>query len=559
MDRRAFLRGGLGAAGAALVPGLAQAVGQSDSAGAELVLRNAHVFDGTGAPPFEGDVAIEGGKIAAVGRRLAGKGSAELDLRGLALAPGFIDVHSHTELVLLVDPKAESKIRQGVTTEVVGQDGSSLGPWRDEEYAQLREEEKAKYGVDVDFRDLPGFFRRLERQGAAVNIASMIGAGTLRGYVVGEENRPATEAELARMRVLAQEALAAGACGVSSGLEYTPGAFASTAELVELSKPLKGTGLPYASHMRNEDDELFAAVEEAMAVGRGAGCAVQVSHLKAEGERNWWKQKPVLGMIEAARATGVDATFDAYPYVAYSTGLSNLFPAQVRDGGTDAFLARLKDPAQRARLQAAVLDKVQKLGSWDAAMVSSTYSDSLAWARGQRMGELARTRGVDPYDLLVQLLLADRDRVGMIGFGMSEENVERVLAHPLGSICSDASALSTTGPLAQGSPHPRAFGSFPRVLGHYVRERRVMPLATAIHKMTGRPAARLRLLDRGRIAPGLAADLVALDPDKVADRATFEKPQQYPIGIVHVLVAGKHVIKDGEHTGVLAGRPVRPS
>lgn len=555
MDRRSFLKGGLSAAGAALVPDLARA----EAPAPELVLRGARVYDGTGAPPFEADVALEGGRIAAVGRRLPGRGVAELSLKGLALAPGFIDIHSHTELVLLVDPKAESKIRQGVTTEVVGQDGSSLGPWSDEAYAQLREEQRAKYGIDVDFRDVPGFFRRLERQGSAVNIASMIGAGTLRGFVVGEADRPATDAELARLRALAQEALAAGACGVSSGLEYTPGAFASTAELAELCRPLHGTGLPYATHMRNEDDELFGAVEEALAVGRGAGAAVEVSHLKAEGERNWWKQRPVLAMLEAARATGVDAAYDAYPYVAYQTGLSNLFPAQVRDGGTDAFLARLRDPAQQPRLEAAVRDKVEKLGSWDAVLVSSTYSDALAWARGRRLGELAQARGLEPYRLLVQLIVEDRDRVGMIGFGMSEENVERVLAHPLATICSDASALSATGPLAQGSPHPRAFGSFPRVLGHYVRERKVMSLELAIHKMTGLAAARLKLRERGRIAPGLAADLVAFDPERVADRATFEKPQQYPVGIPYVWVAGRMVVREGEHTGVLAGKPVRPA
>jgi N-acyl-D-amino-acid deacylase len=556
MDRRKFLRGGLTAAGAALVPGVVR-VGEAVSGAPELVLRNALVFDGTGAPPFEGDVALEGGRISAVGRRLPGRGTAELELRGLALAPGFIDVHSHTELSLLVDPKAESKIRQGVTTEVVGQDGSSLGPWRDDEFARLREEQRAKYGVDLDFRDLPGFFRRLEKQGTAVNIASMVGAGTLRALVVGEDNRPATVAELARMTALVAEALAAGACGLSSGLEYTPGAFASTAELVALSRPLHGTGLPYASHMRNEDDELFAAVEEAVAVGRGAGASVQVSHLKAQGERNWWKGRPVLGMLEAARSTGVDVMFDRYPYVAYSTGLSNLFPARERDGGTTAFLARLADPGQRPRLVAEVQDKIAQLGSWDAVLVSSTYADSLAWARGKRLGALAKERGEEPYDLLVRLITEDRDRAGMVGFGMDEEGTERILAHPLGMICSDASALSVTGPLAEGSPHPRAFGSFPRVLGHYCRERRIMPLETAVYKMTGMAAARLRLRDRGRIAPGLAADLVAFDPNTVADRATFEKPQQYPVGIPHVLVAGKFVVRDGNHTGTLAGRGLR--
>jgi N-acyl-D-amino-acid deacylase len=558
MNRRTFLRASTTAAGAALLtqkPAWASAVG---AVAADRVLRGAVVYDGTGAAPFEADVAIKGDRITGVGPRLKVAGAQDVDLRGLALAPGFIDIHSHSDLVLLVNPRAESKIRQGVTTEVVGQDGGSMGPWTEQQHAKIRKEYRDKYGVDVDFRDLAGFFRRIEKQGAATNVASMVGQGTIRGYVVGEDDRPATPQELAQMTEQVREALRAGACGMSSGLEYTPSAFASTAELATLAEALQGTGLPYASHMRNEDDELLAAIEEAINVGRWAGVPVEISHLKQQGERNWWKAASVLEVLEAARADGIDVGFDSYPYIAYSTGLANLFPVQARDGGTEAFLKRLQDPALRAQLEADVREKIAELGSWDAVQVTSTYSDALQWARGRRLGQLAAERSEDPYSLLVRLITEDENRVGMVGFGMSEENVVRMLAHPLAVICSDGGARAPYGPLSEETPHPRTYGTFPRVLGHYVREKQVMPLETAIHKMTAMPAARLRLKDRGRIAPGAFADLVAFDPATVRDQATFEAPHQYPIGIPHVLVNGAFVIRDGEHTGALPGRVARP-
>ncbi|CAN5618651.1 D-aminoacylase [soil metagenome] len=556
MNRRTFLRASATTAGAALLgPAAAWAINPSR---ADTVLRGALIFDGTGARPFEADVALAGNRIAAVGPRLQASGAREVNLRGLALAPGFVDIHSHSDLVLLVNPRAESKVRQGVTTEVVGQDGGSIGPWSPEEHAKTREEYRSKYGVDIPFRDLAGFFRHIETRGAAVNLASMVGQGTVRGFVVGNDNRPATPAEIARMTELVRGMVRAGACGLSSGLEYTPSAFASTPELSALATALRGTGLPYASHMRNEDDELIPAVEEAIAVGRQAGVPVEISHLKAQGERNWPKAGPVLEMIEKARQSGTDVRFDVYPYVAYSTGLANLFPVTSRDGGTDAFIRRLRDPGQRAGLEAAVREKIAKLGTWDAVQITSTHSDALAWARGRRLGALAQERGEDPYALLVRLIVEDQNRAGMVGFGMSEENVARMLSHPLAIVCSDGGARAPYGPLSEGPPHPRTYGSFPRVLGRYVREQRVMPLETAIHKMTGMPASRLGFRDRGRIAPGMIADLVAFDPDRVIDQATFERPHQYPLGIPHVLVNGVAVIRDGEHTGALPGRVVRP-
>lgn len=557
MHRRRFLkRTTLAAGGALLAP--RTLFGGGIAGRADLVLRRAAVYDGTGAAPLEADIAIAGDRIEAVGPGLVAGGE-NLDLAGLAVAPGFVDIHSHTDLGLLVDPMAESKVRQGVTTEVVGQDGSSIGPWSDAQYEEVRDRYLEGYGVEIGFRDVGGFFRRLGRDAPAVNLASMVGAGTVRGRVVGDQDRPPTAAERRWMVTLVEQALAAGACGVSSGLEYTPGAFATLDELVALATPLQGRGLPYASHMRNEDDQLIAALEEALSVGQHAGVPVQVSHLKTQGQRNWWKQEPVLALLVASREQGIDVFYDRYPYIAYSTGLSNLFPVWTRGGGIDAFLERLQDAELRPRIEAAVVGKIEELGSWNAVQITSTGSDALAWAQGRRLGELATEREVPPYELLLRIVIQDRGRAGMVGFGMSEENTERFLSHPLGMICSDAGARATTGPLSEGTPHPRAYGAFPRVLGHYCRDRNTMPLETAIYKMTGMPAARLRLPGRGRIAAGAFADLVVFDPAGVADRATYGAPHQYPDGIPHVLVNGRFVIRDGEHTGARPGRVLRPA
>jgi N-acyl-D-amino-acid deacylase len=524
---------------------------------AELLLRNALVYDGSGAAPYEADVHVSGDRIARVASRLQAANAETIDLRGLALAPGFIDIHAHTDTVLFAHPDGASKIRQGVTTEVAGQDGSSVAPSSAERTARLRAE-YAALGLDVDVSTFGGFFRAMDAHRPALNLASMVGAGTVRGLVIGNEDRPATDAELLQMTEHVRRAIADGACGLSSGLEYVPGGFASAQELSALAGALRGTGLPYASHMRNEDDRLLAAIEEALFVGKTAGVPVQISHLKVQGGRNWWKADVVFAVIETARASGTDVHFDRYPYVAYSTGLSNLFPLWARDGGNDAFLARLRDASVLPRIEAAVRDKIAQLGSWDAVQITSTGNEELAWARGQRLGRLAEQRGREPWALLLDITFADQARSGMVGFGMSEENTERVLSHPLAMICSDGSALAAEGPLATGSPHPRSFGTFPRVLGHYCRERKIMPLETAIHKMTAMPATKLRLADRGVIRTGAFADLVAFDPATVADRATFEKPHQYPVGIPWVIVNGELVLRDGEATGARAGRVLRP-
>ncbi len=548
MDRRSFTRTAtLAATGSLVAPGLLGARVRSD-----LVLRGATVFDGTGAPGREVDVAVTGDRITAVGPDLPA-GTEELDLRGLALAPGFVDIHSHADLSLLVNRRAESRIRQGVTTEVVGQDGGAVGPWSDEELEAVRAR-WAERGVEIDFRDPLGFLDRIDRERPAVSVATMVGNGALRSFVVGGEDRPATPEEIERQRALLRRYLRGGAVGLTSGLEYTPSGFASTQELAALAGELRGTGLPYASHMRNEDDRLLGAVEEAVMVGRLAGVPVQVSHLKQQGSRNYWKADAVLGLLDDAREAGVDVMFDVYPYTAYQTGLSNLFPTGLRAGGTRAFLARLRDPAAAGGLERAARDKVALLGDWDRVQISSAREE---WAQGRLMGELARERGVDPYELTVRLLESNDGGVGMIGHGMSEENVARLVAHPLGMVCSDGGAYAPYGPLSSGSPHPRGYGAFPRLLGRYVREEGALSLAEAVRKVTSAPAARVGLGDRGRVAPGLRADLVAFDPATVEDRATFTDPHRYPVGIPVVVVGGAVTLRDGEHTGSLAGRSAR--
>lgn len=549
IDRRGFLQAGT----ALSLTSLSGVRGLSWWRAPDLVLRRATVFDGTGAPGMEADVAVVGDRIQAIGR-IPERGALEIDLPGQALTPGFIDIHTHADRPLLDNPRAENRILQGITLEVGGQCGSSPGPSSESAAQAAQDRYRERYGVEVNLRELEGFFRALERIPPSVNAASMVGHGNIRGLVVGSEDRPATPSELIQMRELVARALTQGAVGFSSGLEYTPSGFASKEELVELAEALQGTGYPYASHMRNEDDGVLAAVEEALHVGRVAGVPVQLSHLKAQGERNWWKAPVILEVLEEAREAGVDVHFDRYPYVAYSTGLSNLFPGWARSGGTEAFLSRLRDPQERPALETYCRAKIAQLGSWDSVQISSTRTSENAWIRGRRLGEAARERGEDPFELTLRLLFEEGGSVGMIGFGMSEENTALFLSHPLGMICSDGSVYAPSG---SGSPHPRSYGTFPRVLGHYVREKKVMSLETAIHKMTGMPARKIQLTDRGVIRPGAYADLVAFDPAAVRDEATFTDPHQYPTGIGTVVVNGVVTVREGAMTGELAGRPVR--
>ena len=553
MRRRDFLA----TAGAALASlGCGGRVSLPGRARWDLVVRNGTIVDGSGGAPFEGDVAIVDGRIAAIGPALNGRGGDEIDARGLAVAPGFIDIHSHADGTLFDDPRAESVIRQGVTTVIVGQDGGSRGPSRDDPSAstQLRRSLRAQ----GPFPSLGDFLAAVDALPSAVNVASMVGLGTVRGIVVGDDDRRATPAEIARMRALVSAAIQHGACGASSGLEYVPGAFATQEELAALCQPLAAARLPYATHMRNEDDRLLESLDESIAVARAAGCPLQVSHLKTQGPRNWPKIGAALDRLEAARASGIDVAFDRYPYVAYQTGLTNLFPAWSRDGGTERFLARLRDAATANRIRTEALAKVDLIGGWDNVQITSVSNEADRSAEGQRLGTWAKASGSDPYEATVALLERNRGSVGMVGFAMSEENIERFLAHPLGMVCSDGGAFATEGPARRGHPHPRSLGSFPRVLGRYVRERRALPLQDAVRKMSAFPASRVRLTDRGMLREGLAADVVVFDPATIADRATFAEPFRYADGIRAVIVNGAPALRDGERAERRTGRALRP-
>ncbi len=507
----------------------------------ELIIRGGTLFDGTGASGILADVAIDHGRIVTVARRLSAWGSQEIDARGLAVAPGFIDIHSHGDSNLQDDPRAESLIRQGLTTIVVGADGDSEAT-----------------GAPGD--SFSGYWTKVGTWQPSVNVASMVGLGAIRGRLIGEMDRPATPAEIAQMASWVAAALAEGACGASTGLEYTPGAFASREELIQVATPLARHRLPYATHMRNEDDHLLEAIDEAIAVARGAGCPLEISHLKAQYPRNWDKQPQAFDRIAAARAAGVDVTFDRYPYVAYQTGLTNLFPVWSRDGGIEGFFARLADSATEPRLHAAVLAKIDGLGGWDNVMITSVTDTTDRGAEGKRLGSYAQGVGADPYQTVVALLRRSRGDVGMVGFAMSEEGLDQIYAHPQSMVCSDGGSYALDGPTRRGSPHPRGLGSFPRVLGRYVRERKALTLEQAVHKMSGFPAQRLKLGDRGRVARGFAADVVVFDPATVSDRATFEQPFQYPVGISAVVVNGRIALQAGERqdTGRHAGTPVLP-
>jgi N-acyl-D-aspartate/D-glutamate deacylase len=401
-------------------------------------------------------------------------------------------------------------------------------------------------------------FDAVDRLPPGANIASMVGLGTVRGAVIGNENREATPAELAKMVALVERALDDGACGVSTGLEYTPGAFAPLSELIELSKPLAKRRLPYSSHMRNEDDQLVEAVDEAIAVARGAGCPLQIAHLKTQGPRNWGKLDTIFSKIAEARAAGIDAAFDRYPYLAYQTGLSNLFPVWARDGQPEDFLRRLDDGALGSKIREYAEGRAALIGGWHNVQISGVSNPADKPAEGMRLDDVATARGMAPYDTAVALLKANRGSVGMVAFAMSEANLERILQHPQAMVCSDGGSLAVSGPARRGHPHPRGAGTFARVLGRYVRERKALSLGAAIHKMSALSAERLQLTGRGVLRVGAFGDVAVFDPATVADTATFENPFQYAVGVKAVFVNGVMALLDGER-GARAGRAVRVS
>lgn len=556
-SRRTFLRRtGLAGAGAA-VGGLGGMLdGCAIAQNYDVIIRGGSVIDGTGAPPVIADVAIAGDRIVKIGP-VRGTGATTINASGKIVCPGFIDIHSHTDLSLLVNPRAESKIRQGVTTEVAGQDGSSLAPLTEDRLKSLRAGYGRRYGVDVDWTDFTGLFNTLEQQGIGVNFMSLAGQGTIRGYVVGNENVPAGPRQIDAMKALVDQAMSEGAWGLSSGLEYTPGSFAGEDEIAELCKVAAGYNGFYATHMRNEDDYLIEAVTEAISTARKAEISLQIAHFKASGRRNRDKVDVAFELIGQAVEEGMDIALDRYPYIAYATTLQNLFPTRFRAGGAEAFVTRLQSPDVLPGMRQAAIEKVDMLGDWSAVMITSVTRGENQDYVGQRVSEIVADSGQDPFEFVRELLIAENGSVGMVGFGMSEEEIRSVLTHPLVMVASDGGAAADYGPLSETKPHPRYYGTFPRVLGKYCRDDQLFDLPVAVHKMTGMPARKLGLSDRGTIGVGLTADLVVFDPETVIDRADFMNPHQYARGIDFVLVNGAVVIEKGEHTGALAGKVLR--
>jgi N-acyl-D-amino-acid deacylase len=529
-----------------------------DTVGVDLKLSGGTVVDGTGAPGVHADVGIRDDAIVAIGDLGREAAGLELDVRGLVVAPGFIDMHSHSDWRLWGNRRAESKVRQGVTTEVVGNCGFSPAPVEPTHREALRG--FALYlptGMDLGWFSMREYLRRFGEEGSGVNVVQLVGHGTLRIAAMGLGRRAPEAGELSTMARLARQSVEGGAWGLSTGLIYAPGSFAETAEIVAVAREVAPGGF-YASHIRGESGTLLRAVAEAIGIGREAGLPVQVSHLKAAGRLQWGRVREALDLLAAARAEGLDVLADVYPYTASSTTLRTLLPDWALEGGVEGMRARLADRATREAIRAEVTsgtgsrERFADNIGWDGILIATAPGRSEV--EGRRLSDIAAADGLDPAEAALRLLEATGGRAAMFVFMLDEMDVRTVRAAPGVMVGSDGSALAPYGEMGHGKPHPRNYGTFPRVLGRYVRDTGVLDLPTAVWKMTGLPAARLRLDDRGVLRVGARADVVAFDPATIADRATYEEPHRYPDGIRHVLVNGRLVIRDGEHTGSLPGR-----
>jgi N-acyl-D-amino-acid deacylase len=520
----------------------------------DLILHSAILIDGSGEPArTQGlDVGIRGDRIEAIGDLSAAEARRRIDLNGLALSPGFIDLHTHSDVSILQSPRMESSVSQGVTLEVAGNCGLFVGLTLPEKGFELERRLSHNSG-GLDWKTPAEFMSRVEENGCAANMMFLAGHGTLRKRVMGMENREPTPAEIAAMQDLLRETMRQGAAGISSGLEYTPSRYATTEELIEVSKAAAEFGGFYATHMRDEAAGLINSVEESIRIGREAGIAVQISHHKAEGKPNWGRVKESLALMDAARAEGLDVLCDQYPYTAFMTGLSiRVLPSWAQEGTPEEVAERLRRP----EIEEKVVDALKAANpDWDLLQIAIAHKDRAM--QGRTVASLAAERGMDPALFAVRLLAEEKGMVACIAFQMSEEDVKTVMRHPCTAIGSDAAATSPEGERGRDKIHPRAYGSFPRVLGLYSREEGVFPLEEAVRRMTSLPARRLRLKDRGVLREGSYADLVAFNPATVRDTATYAEPHSYPQGIDYVFVNGEPVIEKGRHTQRLPGRVLR--
>jgi len=517
----------------------------------DMLFKNGTIIDGTGSPRYEGDLGVVDGRIEAIGRLEAATADRELNVEGLVVAPGFIDAHSHSDLGLLTCPTGDSKVMQGVTTELIGHCGSSAAPVTQRSADMLLEYLGSAGIEEVEWRTLAEYREVIEERGISQNAAPLVGHGTLRGGVVGYEARSATDDELQEMERILAESLEAGAYGLSSGLIYPPGSYAPTEELEALARVIGRIGGVYSTHLRSEADELEEAVDEALQIGRAGGIPVLISHHKAAGKRNWGKLTHTIEKMRLAREAGQEVACDVYPYLAGSTSLPAILPGWAHEGGPEALLERLRVFEHRRRIAREFetglpgWENLAGLAGWENIMVTNVYP-------GKTIAEIGSMRGVDPAEAAFDLILEQNGKVGMVLFMMDEADLRSVLRSPWTMIGSDA-GVQAKDASTDSKPHPRAFGTFPRVLGHYVRDEEVLPLEEAVRRMTMLPATYLGMTSRGRLAPGMYADIVVFDPETVADQATYVEPRRYPRGIPHVFVRGVAVVENGEHTGARPG------
>jgi len=525
----------------------------------DLLFAGGRVVDGTGAPWFRADVCVVGDRVAAVGRLQGAEAKRRIDATRLVVAPGFIDMLGQSEYNVLVDPRAASKITQGITTEITGE-GSSIAPTNARILGDNREVFE-RYGVTPDFTTLAGYWRALERARPTINLGTFVGAGGVRNLVVGESDRRATPDELRQMEAAVAQAMEEGALGLSTSLQYVPDRFATTEEIVALAKVARRYGGSYITHQRSESYEIDASLDEVFRIAREAEIPAQIYHLKTSGRPNWGRMKAVLERLEQARASGLDVSADQYPYIAGQNSLDANLPLWVRDGGRDKMIERLKDPALRARVKA---DVAREDRSWEnqylgsggpgGVLIVSVVNPALKKYEGRTLEQIAKDEGKDPVDVIMDILIADRANTSNVIFMMNEDDVRLALRHPLVSMCTDSGAKATDGIFSLERSHPRAWGSAARILGRYVREEKLLPLEEAVRKMTSLPASRMGLAERGIVRPGMLADLVAFDPETVKDKATFENPLQYSEGIPFVAVNGQLVVDSGQITAARPGR-----
>jgi N-acyl-D-amino-acid deacylase len=528
----------------------------------DLIIRNGHIIDGTGSPWYSGDVAIAGGRVATIGHLADAQAKRSIDAHGLVVAPGFIDMLGQSEFTILVNPHLPSKIFQGITTEITGE-GNSIAPLND----RIAKADSATYDhfqIKPDWTNFRQYFARLERQGMGINLASYVGATTVRRMVIGDDNRPPNAGELERMRQLVREGMRDGAVGVSTSLQYAPAPYASTEELIALASEAAKMGGIYATHMRSEGDAIIPALDEVIRIAREAKIPAEIWHLKAAGKANWGRMPEIVGHIEAARQSGLDISADTYAYTAWFNTFSAFIPPWAHDGGDAKLIERLKDPAMRARIRKEMQtpsntwdNEWQEIAGPDAILVSVVHTPKLRPLQGKTIAQIAKLWNKDPIDTIFDLLIEDDAFTSVAVFGMSEPDVLLALQQPWVSVCNDSQGTAPDGLLGREHPHPRAYGTFPHILRKYVREDHKLRLEEAIRKFSALPAQRMRLTDRGVLKKGTWADVVIFDPATISDRATFENPNQLSEGMHYVLVNGVPVIANGKQTDALPGKVVR--